>query len=162
MEQFIAGLPTDFARQLRLSMAGKKLAFSNCMKHVRVLRATSQDVRALVGIGETVVAAVNEPSTKKKSAFLCFHCHEVGHMRKNCPKRKRDGLVCFFCEQPGHVQSNCPERAAGWLSRTGRTAAAVEEKGASGTGTSDPCLLTTAQAKQRRVLPRMYIDVHKT
>ena len=163
VEQFIAGLPPAyFARQLRLSMAGKKLAISNCMEYVRVLRATSQDVRASVGIGETVVAAVNEPSTKKKSAFLCFHCHEVGHMRKNCPKRnsKRGGLVCFFCEQPGHMRSDCPERAA-WLSRKGRTAA-VEERGASRSGTSDPCLLTTAQAKQRTGLPRMYVDVHKT
>ena len=157
VEQLIAGLPTDFARQLRLSMAGKKLAISNCMEYVRVLRATSQDVRASVGIGETVVAAVNEPSTKK---ILCFHCHEVGHMRKNCPKRKRGGLACFFCEQPGHVRSDCPERAA-WLSRKGRTAA-VEEKGASGSGTNDPCLLTTAQAKQRTALPRMYVDVYKT
>ena len=154
VEQFIAGLPTDFARQLRLSMAGKKLAISNCMEYVCVLRATSQDVRASVGIGETVVAGVNEPSTKE---IFCFHCHEVGHMRKNCPKRKRGGFVCFFCEQPGHVRSDCPERGA-WLSRKGRTAA-VEEKGASGSGTSDPCLLTTAQVKQRTAL---YVDVHKT
>ena len=156
VEQFIAGLPTEFARQLRLNKVGKKLAISNCMEYVRVLRATSQDVRASVGIGETVVAAVNEPSTKK---ILCFHCHEVGHMRKNCPKRKRGGLACFFCEQPGHVRSDCPERAA-WLSRKGRTAA-VEGKGASGSGTNDPCLLTTAKAKQRTALPRMYVDVHK-
>ena len=58
------------------------------------------------------------------------------------------------------MRSDCPERAA-WLSRKGRTAA-VEEKGASGSGTSDPCLLTTAQAKQRTALPRMYVNMHKT
>ena len=37
VEQFIAGLPTDFARQLRLSMAGEKLAISNYREYVRVL-----------------------------------------------------------------------------------------------------------------------------
>ena len=52
------------------------------------------------------------------------------------------------------------ERAA-WLSRKGRTAA-VDEKSASGSGTSGPCLLTAAQAKQRTVLPRMYVDVRET
>ena len=106
------------------------------------------------------MAAVNEPLMKKKSVFLCFHGHEVGRMRKNCPKRKRDGLVCFFCEQPGHVRSDCQERAA-WLNRRGR-AAAVLEKSISGSESSDPCLLTTTLAQQRTALPRMYVDMHST
>ena len=58
----------------------------------------------------------------------------------------------------------CAERLSGeggLVEQEGKNCS-FEGIGASGSGTSDPCLLTTAQAKQRTALPRMYVEVHKT
>ena len=56
IEQLIKGLPVEFARELRLTMAGKELGVTGCLDVVRALKAATSDHLTRVR-GDVVVAA---------------------------------------------------------------------------------------------------------
>lgn len=52
---------------------------------------------------------------KKPDSYVgkkCYHCGNVGHMAKDCARRKQ-GLdaVCFECHKTGHKASDCPTKS---------------------------------------------------
>ena len=163
IEQLIKGLPVEFARELRLTMAGKELSVTGCLDVVRALKAATSDHLTRVR-GDVVVAA----ATTDEQA--CFNCGGVGHMARQCPKAKKPGRksgagkgtrgertgprTCYFCDKPGHMKSDCPERKA-WQERKSSGAATAADSGSLARGA---CLCTVAEAT-RASLPRIYVDV---
>ena len=52
IEQLIASLPSDFSKQLRMSLAGKELMISACVEQVRALRSSAADCSVSAGVLE--------------------------------------------------------------------------------------------------------------
>ena len=169
IEQLIAGLPQDYAKELRLSMASKTLTISGCLDTIRALRTASSDAK--LHTPDMYVAAAT-PSTSTgmmrstESQVVCFHCQAVGHVRRNCPLlssgRYRSGteLTCFFCDGRGHVKRHCPAREA-WLK-------SMQQPPFNGNGTTaatksirseDLCLCTTPANPGAAGLPKIFVDV---
>lgn len=44
---------------------------------------------------------------KSKISVRCFNCNELGHMAKDCGKKKKNVMKCFHCGKSGHIKRNC-------------------------------------------------------
>ena len=153
IEQLIASLPSDFSKQLRMSLAGKELMISACVEQVRALRSSAADCSVSAGVLEPAaeLAAAVVPQQGLRSC-ICHHCHEVGHIRRHCPKQtekkqqdvraaRQQKQHCFFCDQPGHLKADCTERHA-WLAARQRTSPGSGKSAAVAPEGADPCLCT--------------------
>ena len=180
IEQLLAGLPGDYARELRLATAGKERTVSGCLDLIRELKAADCDSRTHRAGVVAAASAVPQSGRKSGADVICFRCKEIGHIKKNCPKQSAGsgsgmqsagssssssthsskgkygkGVVCFFCDQAGHLKADCPERQAWMASRKG-TAAAAEAPAATGDRPSCLCTMATAACGS---LVRVYVDV---
>ena len=57
-----------------------------------------------------LIAAIGESRSSSRPEIRCFECHEVGHMRRHCPRRRRSGKgnrQCSLCSGWGHNESIC-------------------------------------------------------
>ena len=154
IEQMLAGLQSDIARQVCLAFAGKEITASGCADAVRALVAVN-------GQGRSVSAA---------TGVRCHHCNEYGHIRKDCPQRasKPAGdasaavggghshpvggdVVCYFCDRKGHINKNCEQRKK-WLASQPKKDVA----GASVQAVSH-CLMASANSS-RSGLPHVFVD----
>jgi len=116
IEQFITGLPADFARQLRLS--GKTNTIHECVDFVRMLRSaerafgqtTSETTAAVRSFVPGAALHSNDQAGSRRSV-LCFRCNETGHIARYCPSSQRlqTTVQCYFCEEEGHVMRDCVE-----------------------------------------------------
>ena len=169
VEQFLAGLPKDFSRQVRLSIVGGEASVTNCTERVRALRLSESAVGR--GADGNSVAAATQPVARDSRGgknVLCYRCKELGHIRRDCPQKAGGGGkgksarqlggsasgTCFFCDGAGHVKANCPERRA-WLAGRKETAAAVDDARCE---TKQPCLCTVNSARAAD-LPCIFVDV---
>jgi len=117
IEQFIAGLPKEFGRQVRMHATLTNL--KSCVEYVRRLRAAEG---AAAGPRQEYVSAAapeTAPSSGKKS-YMCFKCNQVGHLIRDCPNKpgksgggggggRSSSVTCFCCDQTGHYMKDCPE-----------------------------------------------------
>ena len=134
VEQLLSGLPKHYAKELRLSCAGKETTVSGCLELVRALREGDGDSHA----GQAMIAAAaaaagsgggNGPIRSFPSGVVCHFCRKPGHIRKRCPERQHrslsqnlpgggfdspfargmrrtGGVVCHFCDEAGHVKKH--------------------------------------------------------
>ena len=151
VEQFLRGLPREFARQVRLAMAGQQLKVSTCSARVNALRTTE---REFSGQRHAVSAAARAEKPAGKNV-MCFQCGELGHIRRTCPKKAGSGRQpqCFFCDGIGHVKKDCPERRQWASEKASKVAAAAP-------GTKPPGSRTLCTVQGNRAdLPRVFVDV---
>ena len=167
LEQFISGLSLEYARQVRMALAGKTPTLSQCMGIVRALQATESGAAATrePSVTAAVGAASGGGSSGSGNNVLCYHCKQVGHIRRNCPQKRAaaqtsgpsegkpgKSLTCFFCDGVGHTKKECPERKSWMASRKSAVAAAADD-------TSTDCCLGLASQVNRSDLPRIWVDV---
>ncbi|XP_065189499.1 uncharacterized protein LOC135820118 [Sycon ciliatum] len=164
IEQFIRGLPSTEANQLTSN--GDTSSIGACVAYVRRLRTSVSHMSG--GVSAVAASSVKSSSSSsgrgRSSSVLCFECHEVGHISRNCPskvKKRRDGAsgnsgwrpICHFCDAEGHLKKDCPEREAWKKSRSSKTSASAA---APVSGESVHHVLCVPSTNVR--LPRMYVD----
>ncbi|XP_065196213.1 uncharacterized protein LOC135827687 [Sycon ciliatum] len=146
LEQFLAGLPPDFALQLRMQLAINDLTLAQCVGQVRTLRA-SQSLPRPAG---SVVAS----ASGSRSTVTCYHCKQPGHRKPDCPQRQRPS---------SHKGGNGSSGASG--SGNGGQSGGSGRKGPKCFKCQEPastgCLAATVSPVPRAVspLPRIIVDV---
>ena len=97
VEQLLSGLPKHYAKELRLSCAGKEKTVSGCWELVRALRegdGHSHAGQAMIAAAAAAAAAAagssggNGPVRSLQSGVVCHFCRKTGHVRKHCPERQ--------------------------------------------------------------------------
>ena len=149
VEQFLTGLPKRLSNQLRLSAASAgSPTLLQLTKQARALFSAEESSNPV-----TVSAAASAVTSGSR---VCYACGEVGHLRRECPKRRR--IQCFSCRQYGHMKRDCPEakpaenRIARGAGRGTSNVTAVS-KGAA----EDVCVSLVAQSGGS--LPKIYVSV---
>ena len=118
IEQFVSGLPQDFARELRLN--GTRSTVRDCVEYVRSLRSAEESSgRAVTAYGgETGGHGSSRHRQQSGSGrpgklVLCVNCQTVGQYARDC-RRPRNGsasrsrpVQCHFCDGIGHIISEC-------------------------------------------------------
>ena len=72
IEQFLSGLPTEVGKTLRLAHAADPHTISQLVSKARTMQSSGGVERAAAAISPSV---------------LCYHCNQVGHLQRNCPRR---------------------------------------------------------------------------
>ena len=80
LEQFLVGLPSRYADQLRLSIA----AASGQM----TVAAVAEQARSLCACLDSVKESLASAAAASQPV-VCFECQEVGHLWRDCPKHRR-------------------------------------------------------------------------
>lgn len=71
------------------------------------MKKTEGDVKP--GSGQETVSSRevkdNSDSVEVRSDKVCFRCHKIGHLAKNCSIKP--AIKCYNCNEIGHISRNC-------------------------------------------------------
>lgn len=116
--QFLSGIPTTVARQLKtmnvdtipcldlaqkaselLSLFPEPVATNPIIDH----SSTSEMVKRLSLLEENLAVL-----SQREAQVRCYKCQKLGHFARNCEK-KGGALKCFSCGKMGHIARLCPK-----------------------------------------------------
>ncbi|KAG0542140.1 hypothetical protein BDA96_02G077400 [Sorghum bicolor] len=73
-----------------------------------------------LGFKEKMTKGKRKQEKRKLSHFMCYRCHEVGHLANGCPNKENlkkikeeerlKHVKCFKCRTWGHLTSMCPTK----------------------------------------------------
>ncbi|KAG0549552.1 hypothetical protein BDA96_01G265400 [Sorghum bicolor] len=73
-----------------------------------------------LGFKKKMTKGERKQEKRKLSHFMCYRCHEVGHLAKGCPNKEKlkkikeeerlKHVKCFKCRTWGHLTSMCPTK----------------------------------------------------
>ncbi|OQU85342.1 hypothetical protein SORBI_3004G220101 [Sorghum bicolor] len=73
-----------------------------------------------LGFKEKMTKGKRKQEKRKLSHFMCYRCHEVGHLANGCPNKEKlkkmkeeerlKHIKCFKCRTWGHFTSICPTK----------------------------------------------------
>ncbi|KAG0537746.1 hypothetical protein BDA96_03G174700 [Sorghum bicolor] len=73
-----------------------------------------------LGFKKKMTKGKRKQEREKLSHFMCYRCHEVGHLANGCPNKeklkkmkeeeRRKHVKCFKCRTWGHLTSMCPTK----------------------------------------------------
>ena len=80
IEQLLAGLPGDFAHQVTMSLAGKKLKIDECVEQIRAVRTSYEDSACSHG-NVAAVSGGTQVGARRSSSSTCFNYNDAirGH-----------------------------------------------------------------------------------
>ena len=159
IEQFLSGLPTEYARQARTNADTDTI--QKCVTYVRKLSSAERPS----GTADGIAPASMGPGSQAK--FLCYECNETGHRAKEFPKkiayqRKRGWsqppkqkapVARHFGDEEGHFKRDCPARQK-CLAERRKSAAAVPTE-----ADDRSCLLAPITNRPTNNLPRIFVDI---
>ncbi|OQU81042.1 hypothetical protein SORBI_3006G001650 [Sorghum bicolor] len=92
-----------------------KVTFENILKTQR-----NYGDKCGLGIKKKMTKGERKQGKRKLSHFLCYRCHEVGHLANGCPNKEKlkkikeeerlKHVKCFKCRTWGHLTSMCPTK----------------------------------------------------
>ncbi|OQU89191.1 hypothetical protein SORBI_3002G158150 [Sorghum bicolor] len=92
-----------------------KVTFENILKTQR-----NYGDKCGIGFKEKMTKGKRKQEKRKLSHFMCYRCHEVGHLANGCPNKEKlkkmkeeerlKNVKCFKCRTWGHLTSMCPTK----------------------------------------------------
>ena len=93
------GIVTAANNKLRASYSGTQAA--NVLLSVTATKKLMKTRKLRVGW-------VNCRVRLRETVTLCFKCHEIGHLERNCKSAVDRSSLCFRCRTEGHKAVKCP------------------------------------------------------
>ena len=161
VEQFIVGLPSQYAREVRMNCRGN--AICDHVEYVRRLLSADQAIVRDVSAVTTAPSNADHPRS-----VLCFSCRQLGHIARFCPQRTpaRWGNfpICHFCDAPGHVKRDCQKREECLKSqnKSSTIASPLDHAGATyvtGGGMDSRGDMVLGTPASGGTLPRIYVNI---
>ena len=159
IEQFLSGLPTEYARQARTNADTDTI--QKWVTYVQKLRSAERPS----GTADGMAAASMGPGSQAK--FQCYECNEPRHQAKEFPKKRayqrkrgwsqppkqKAPIARHFGDEEGHFKRDCPARQK-CLAERKKSAAAVTAEADDGS-----CLLAPIANRPTNNLPRIFVDI---
>ena len=94
---------------VNVNLTGKSLSFEDLKRFIIQHEASRRGGQGGSGTLQSVQALAARPSGSQQR---CFHCDDLGHIGRNCPRKDLEGRLCYSCKEftTDHVAANCPQK----------------------------------------------------
>ena len=104
-EQFLDSSPADLSTYLRERRLADLEEVARSAELFLTARKRQLSDRARQGITHEQ----NKPSISKKEEIICHICRKPGHSTQNCRNKATRGSGCYHCGELTHMRKDCPK-----------------------------------------------------
>ncbi|RUS69939.1 hypothetical protein EGW08_022295 [Elysia chlorotica] len=104
-EQFLDSSPADLSTYLRERRLADLEEVARSAELFLTARKRQLSDRARQGI----TREQNRPSSSKEEEIICHICRKPGHSTRNCRNKATHGRGCYHCGELTHVRKDCPK-----------------------------------------------------